>query len=94
MTLTNTNSMIRIQLDLPAGKVRELDELMEEANIGTRKDLFNTALTLLAWVVDERKEGKKIASVDEDKDTYKELVMPFFAFLRRKPKVATSQARG
>jgi hypothetical protein len=82
----NTNNMIRIQLDLPAEKVKELEELMEEINISTKKDLFNTALTLLAWVVDERKEGKKIASVDEEKDTYKEMVMPFFAFLRRRKK--------
>lgn len=76
-------NMIRIQLDLPVDKVRELDGLMEEAHITTRKDLFNTALTLLAWVANERKEGRVIASLDERSGSYKELVMPFFSFLKR-----------
>lgn len=89
---TSTSNMVRIQLDLPADKVRELEELMAEIEIKTKKDLFNTALTLLAWIVEERKEGRKIASIDEEKDTYRELVMPFFAYLRRKKPIAVNAA--
>jgi hypothetical protein len=83
---------MRIQLDLPEEKVQELDDLMREVNITTRKDLFNTALTLLVWVVNERKGGRIIASLDEEDDSYKELVMPFFSFLRsrRKKQIAAS----
>jgi len=36
--------MVRIQLDLPEEQVKELDELMRETHIGTRKDLFNNAM--------------------------------------------------
>ena len=77
--------MIRIQLDLPEEKVQELDRLMEEAKIRTRKDLFNSAFTLLAWALNERSEGRTIASLDERTGNYKELVMPFFSFVRREP---------
>ena len=80
--------MVRIQLELPEDKVRELNELMEEAAITTRKDLFNTALSLLDWVVSERKQGRIITSLDEESGNYKELVMPLFALLGRRHKAA------
>lgn len=68
--------MVRIQFELPEEKVKELEELMRVAGITTRKDLFNNALTLLEWAVQERKAGRSIASVDEHNKRYKELVMP------------------
>jgi hypothetical protein len=77
-------NMIRIQLDLPEDRVRELDSLMREAQITTRKDLFNSALTLLAWALNERERGRIIASLDENTGGYKELVMPFFSFLKKR----------
>ncbi len=73
-------NMLRIQLDLPAKRVEELNSLMQESHITTRKDFFNTALTLFAWVVGERGKGRVIASLDEKTGGYKELVMPFFSF--------------
>ncbi|HEX3683338.1 MAG TPA: hypothetical protein VHU83_12450 [Bryobacteraceae bacterium] len=68
--------MVRIQLDLPEEQVKELDELMRETHIGTRKDLFNNALTLFQWAVKAKRSGRIIASMDEEKGTAKELVMP------------------
>jgi hypothetical protein len=68
--------MVRIQLDLPEEKVEELNEVMAKADIGTRKDLFNNALSLLAWAIKEREAGNIIASMNESAGTYKELVMP------------------
>ena len=68
--------MVRIQLDLPEEQVKELDELMRETNITTRKDLFNNALTLFQWAVKAKRAGRMIASIDEEKGTSKELVMP------------------
>ena len=76
-------NMIRIQLDLPESRVKELDGLMREAHIRTRKDLFNSALTLLAWALNERNQGRIIASLDERSGGYKELVMPFFSFVSK-----------
>jgi metal-responsive CopG/Arc/MetJ family transcriptional regulator len=67
--------MVRIQLDLPDEQVAELDRLMEETRLTTRKDLFNNALTLFLWAVKAKKAGRIIASVDESQHI-RELVMP------------------
>ena len=68
--------MVRIQLDMPGDRVKELDELMTETGVVTRKELFNNALTLFEWAVREKKLGNVIASVDEGAKKMKELVMP------------------
>lgn len=68
--------MVRIQLDLPDEQVRELEQLMADTGISTKKDLFNNALTLFQWAVAEKRAGRSIASVDEAEKKYKELIMP------------------
>ncbi len=68
--------MVRIQLDLPEEQVKELDELMRETKLGTRKELFNNALTLFQWAVKSKRAGRAIASLDEENKIAKELVMP------------------
>lgn len=72
-------SMVRIQFELPESKVKELEEMMRIGDVHTRKDLFNNALTLLQWAIKEVREGKLIASVDEQNKKYKELAMPIFS---------------
>ena len=68
--------MIRIQMDMPEDQVKELDELMKETKLATRKDLFNNALTLFQWAVKAKRAGRIITSLDERSQTSKELVMP------------------
>jgi len=68
--------MTRIQLDMPEEQVKELDELMKETNITTRKDLFNNALTLFQWAVKAKRAGRIVASLDEETGTAKEILMP------------------
>lgn len=67
--------MKRIQVEMSDQKLEELDELMREADIRTRKDLINRALSLLKWYMGEKAENRIIASVDEKNGNYKELVM-------------------
>jgi hypothetical protein len=50
-------------------------QLMEETGLATRKDLFNHALTLFEWAVNERKAGRLVASVDTN-NQLKAIVMP------------------
>jgi hypothetical protein len=76
--------MVRIQLELPEDRVAELDELAARLNLRTRKDLLNTALTLLEWAAGEKSAGHKIASVDPDKQVLRELVMPGLESLANK----------
>ena len=68
--------MTRIQLDLPDEQVKELDELMRETKMTTRKELFNNALTLFQWAVKAKRAGRMIASIDEQDKSAKELLMP------------------
>jgi hypothetical protein len=61
---------------MPDERVKELDALMEITGSATRKELFNNALTLLEWAVKEKKQGRGIASIDDQEKKLKELVMP------------------
>jgi hypothetical protein len=67
---------VRLQLEVSERRQAELFELMKACDIDKQKDLFNTALTLLEWAVNERKKGRIIASLDEANMKYKELAMP------------------
>lgn len=67
---------VRLQLELPERRAAELRALMEECQISTQKELFNTALTMFEWAVGERRKGRAIASIDERSMKYKELAMP------------------
>lgn len=67
---------MRIQFKVSKEKSIEIDGLMEKTGSETRRELLNSALTLLKWVLDERQKGNIISSVNEEDKVYKELVMP------------------
>jgi hypothetical protein len=70
------DKLIRIQFEMPEEKVKEIEDMMAEAGVKTRRDFFNNALSLLAWAIRERQTGRTIASMDESEQRYKELYMP------------------
>jgi hypothetical protein len=51
---------------------------MEEGNLSSHKQLFNTAISVLHWCLREVRKGRVIASLDEKTMKYKELVIPPF----------------
>jgi len=67
---------MKIQLDFDLAGKEFLDCLVEKTDSKTYKDLFNSSLTLLDWAIRQRIEGRSIASVDENNQTFRELVMP------------------
>ena len=67
---------MRLQLDLPEERVKELKALMEETGAETYKELFNNALTIFEWAVNEIKSGNSIAAINEEKEVYRVLVTP------------------
>jgi len=73
---------LEFSLTCPKSKSSELDELMKETNIVTRKDLFNNALTLFQWAVKSKRAGRIVASLDEETGTAKEIVMPALESVR------------
>ena len=71
--------IVRIQFEMPEDKAKELDVLMSETGVQSKKELFNNALTLLKWAIKETKHGNSIASVDEKNGKYRELQMPILS---------------
>lgn len=69
---------MRFQVELDEKRLNELEVLMKEIGVSTKKDMFNWALTILEWCVKERKQGRIIASVDEKAKKMKELDTPIF----------------
>jgi hypothetical protein len=75
----NMTKLYRIQFEMPESKVKDLEALMSESGTQTKNELFNNALTLLEWAVEETKRKRVIASVDEGNSTYNELHMPILS---------------
>jgi metal-responsive CopG/Arc/MetJ family transcriptional regulator len=73
---------VRVQLDLPQTQVKELDYLMEQSGVSTRKDFINNALSLLVWAIKQKKQGRMIAAVDEEGKTYQEVIMPMLDYIK------------
>ena len=69
---------MRLQFEVPEEQNKNIETLMKEVGLRTKKDLFNNAMTLLNWAVKQYKAGRIIASVDEQMENYRELVMPIF----------------
>jgi hypothetical protein len=80
---------VRFQFELPLQKARELEELMRECGVETKKDFINNALSLLKWAVRETKRGNAIASVDEKHGKYRELHMPILSAVAPKEEEQT-----
>ncbi|MFA5133850.1 MAG: hypothetical protein WC459_03560 [Patescibacteria group bacterium] len=56
--------------------LEELKVLSKDLGLNTLKSLVNTALSLFAWAVEERKQGRIIVSLDTKENTIKELHIP------------------
>lgn len=68
--------MPRLQIDVAEQKLKTIENLMEECGFSTKKDLFNNALTLFQWAVEEKKLGNTIASISKTSKNFRELQMP------------------
>mgnify|MGYP000933782099 CR=1 FL=1 len=75
---------MRIQLEMSEPRVDELKEFMIRVEIDTYKELFNNALSLLEWAVDQSAKGRKLVSIDEETGKQLELVMPALNRVRRR----------
>jgi metal-responsive CopG/Arc/MetJ family transcriptional regulator len=73
-----SDEYVRIQFDMPKDSVEELDSISKAANIRTRKELFNNALTLFKYMIKQRQQGKRIFIAGADGQVEKEFEMPVF----------------
>jgi len=84
---------MRLQLDLPEERVKELKALMEETGAETYKELFNNALTIFEWAVNEIKNGNSIAAINEEKEVYRVLVTPLLERVAKRSQAPVAAAR-
>ena len=59
---------VRFQLDLTEAQAGRFDDLVDQCELCTRKELFNSAMTLFNWAVKESAKGRKVASYGEGSD--------------------------
>jgi hypothetical protein len=57
---------------------------MQRVRLDTYKDLFNNALSLFEWAVEEAEVGRKLISFDEQDKRSRELAMPVIDRLKRR----------
>lgn len=87
---------MRIQLEFPEAKVKEMKTLMAKGDIKTYHELFNNALTLAKWSIQETEQRRIIVSLEEGSGRMKELVMPFLQNVAGKlsPLVTAASGQG
>lgn len=69
-------STVRYQIEIDEEQMAELEELRILGGLRTKKDLWNTALTLLKWAAKRKAQGCSIVCVTE-RGLEMELEMPF-----------------
>jgi hypothetical protein len=79
----------RIQFDVSDDEWEDMKRLMTLCGLDTRKDLFTNAYALLEWAVEERLNGKQIASLDVDKNTLTQVAMPLLRRLGGRNNLST-----
>ncbi len=73
---------VRFQADLSPVEAAILDELKAQLDFRSNAELLTEALSILAWVVRERRKDRTIVSLDE-RNTVRELVSAFVERLVR-----------
>jgi hypothetical protein len=67
---------MRLNFEFTQEQVKELKDLQRKTGCATMKDLFNNALSVLEWTVDESMKGNEIAAINESDRNYRVLVAP------------------
>ena len=86
---------MRLNFEFSESQVKDLKALQEKTGTDTMKDLFNSALSMLEWAVDETINGNEIAAVNAEDKQYRVLITPVLqraAKLQRQSNVAAGAA--
>lgn len=74
-TNDDTRKVVEIKFEVYEDSLEEIDNLVRTLGLESRRHFFNYVLSLAAWCVKERLNGRIIASIDEPTNRYKELEM-------------------
>lgn len=73
---------MKVEFELTDESIARLTALAVKMGVHTVKDVFENSLALLVWAVEEIEGGRVIASVDEEKELFKQMEMPIFESIR------------
>ena len=70
--------MKQVRFEISDEQDDRLNEMVASYGCKDKRDLVNTAITLLEWSIKQVRKGRAIACVDEERGKYKTLTMPIF----------------
>lgn len=76
------SQLFRLQVEIPATRVEQIDEIVEFTGMKTRGRFVEEAINLFARCVSEAARGNTIAFVTPGAESYREVVMPSLDHLR------------
>lgn len=68
---------VRMQFEFSDERATEIGRLQQQCGFATRKDMFNTALTLLKWAARHAEQGHAVGAISETDKQYWQLEMAF-----------------
>src|SRR5713101_100389 len=87
------DTKMKIQLEIEGETGRQLfDWIRVNTGCESYKDVLNNAISLFCWAIQQRQKGLIIASLDERKKAYTELMMPTLEHCREEFRLS-SEAR-
>lgn len=77
-----THDFKRLQFDMTEDRLILFDKMVVDCGLRTRKDLFDYAMTLLKWAIEEAKAGNQVASFDRKTTSVELLKVPILDHVR------------
>ena len=78
---------MRLNFEVTEKRVNELKALQLETESESMKELFNSAITTLEWMIQETKNGNEIAAINEERKVYRVLVTPVLERVAKKQRM-------
>lgn len=91
--LKSPSGLSRLQVDLPAARLEQIDELVKFTGMKTRGRFVEDAINLFARCVSEVANGNSIAFVKPGSESYREVIMPSLDHIRDENFRTKSQAQ-
>ena len=76
-----TAKKARVQLDFDLEDFQQINAFVKELKVGTRAELFRSAIRVLRWMYLKKQQGCTIVAITRDKV----LIEPDFEFFREEP---------
>ena len=73
---------VRLQFEVSQSRMDEIERLMKEGDVATKKEFLDSGIALLKWAFKNLRKGRLIVSLNDSDGSYRELDMPAFEEVR------------